>query len=91
MNAASVKKERKEGKKERPDIWNPEVLKKTEGSLRQREEDKLGASVPANSIEAGNVGNLDTDLLSRDPGTKSTSLLTSHWGVWGALGRNPGR
>lgn len=80
-----------EGRKETPDIWTPKVLKKTEGSLRQREEDKLGTSVPANSIEAGNVGNLDTNILSRDQGQNPTSLLTSHWGVWGALGRNPGR
>jgi len=73
VSVASVK----EGRKEQPDMWNPKVLKKTEGSLRQREEEELRTSTPANSTEAGDVGNLDTNLLSRETQEQNpTSVLT---------------
>lgn len=68
----------------------PKSEKKNEGSLTQCEEE-LVTSIPANSIEAGDVGNLDTNLYSvkRDPRTKFH--FSASQGVWSALGGNPGR
>lgn len=59
-------------------MWNPKFLEKTKGSLSQREE--VVTSVPAYPIEAGDVGNPETNLLwpERDP--RMNSYLSASQG-----------
>ena len=54
--------------------------KKTEGSLTQCEEE-LVTSIPANSIEAGDVGNLDTNLYCQERSQDKIPFLSFPGGV----------
>lgn len=57
------------------DTWNPKFLEKTKGSLSQHEEEVV-TSVPVYSMEAGDVGNAETNLLWPEGDPRMNSYLS---------------